>query len=259
MTNPAVVTSNPKPLISHAELPMTSPDIHSALPYATSSSPMSNLRHGANYDVHEPDHVSVPFAGQSRMQLSISGCANARVRIDRDATELVTVLSDGLPTRVRTTSTEVRLSWPMTFGSWLRTALSGGLRDIEIVLHPAVEWTLMVRGGLSHFEADLTAGKVARIDINGGLSNARFDLPAPTSPVPVHVTGGISELTLRRPVETAVSLAISGGVSMLHLDDQQFGSIGGGAHLVSGFAQGDAPRYALEVRGGASGVCVGAH
>jgi hypothetical protein len=91
------------------------------------------------------------------------------------------------------------------------------------------------------------------------MSHAHFDLPTPTSPVPVRVAGGVSELSLRRPAETGVSLAIRGGVSTLHLDDQEFGSIGGGSRLVSGAVHGDTPRYAVEISGGASGVCVTGH
>jgi hypothetical protein len=194
------------------------------------------------------------------MQLTIlSGAADARVRIDPTATELISITTDGIEARLRITPTELRVSWPKTFSSWLRSALSGVHHDIEIVLHPAVEWSLSVRGGLSRFDADLAAGKLARIDISGGMSDARFNLPVPTSPVPVRVSGGVSQFNLRRPAQTGVSLEISGGVSTLHLDDQQFGSIGSGSRLVSGVVHGDTPRYSVEINGGASGVCVTGH
>jgi hypothetical protein len=53
---------------------------------------------------------------------------------------------------------------------------------------------------------------------------------------------------------SAVALAVSGGISALVLDDQEFASIGGEARLSSGSALGDTPRYAVEIGGGASAL-----
>jgi predicted nucleotidyltransferase len=47
---------------------------------------------------------------------------------------------------------------------------------------------------------------------------------------------------------------VSGGISALVLDDQEFASIGGEARLSSGSALGDTPRYAVEIGGGASAL-----
>jgi hypothetical protein len=229
-------------------------DIHAALPSHSPNAPHS-------FAPGDSDAISVPYAGQTSMQLTIaSGKADARIRIDPNATELMTIHgADGAMPRVRVSAGELRVSWPMTFGSWLSAAFTGAFRDIEIVLHPAVEWALQMSGGLARFEADLTAGKIARIAVSGGISNARFDLPAPTATVPVRVSGGVNQLTLSRPVGARVSLAIGGGVAALHLDDQMFGAVGGGLRLNSGVVRGDTPRYAVEVSGGACGLWVTAH
>jgi len=199
------------------------------------------------------EELTVPYAGQTRMRLTIaSGLADALIRIDPDATDLVAIdHGDGTPPRLRVSASELRVSWPSTFGSWLRAALAGECRDIEIVLHPAVEWTILIRGGLSGFEADLSAGKLARVEISGGVSDARFDLPASRGIVPILISGGASDLGLRRPADTGVAVAVSGGISGLQLDDQTFEAIGGGARLATGPVRGDAPHYALELSGGA--------
>ena len=192
------------------------------------------------------------------MRLTItSGMADARVRIDPDATDLIAIdCGEGTPPRLRVSASELRVSWPATIGSWLRAALAGECRDIEIVLHPAVEWTLQIRGGLSRFEADLASGKLARLEISGGVSDARLDLPPPGAVVPIRISGGVSDLALRRPADTGVALAVSGGISGLRLDDQGFDAIGGGARLATGPVHGDAPRYAVEISGGASSLHV---
>ena len=223
---------------------MTTQEFHASHPFRTAP------YHDADTEL---GGLTVPYAGQTRMRLTItSGMADARVRIDRDATDLIAIThGEGIPPRLRVSSSELRLSWPATIGSWLRAALSGESRDLEIVLHPAAEWTLQIRGGLSHFEADLAAGKLARLEISGGVSDARFDLPTPVGVVPIRISGGASDLSLRRPAAVGVAVAVSGGISRLRLDDQGFDAIGGGARLASGPIHGDTPRYALEINGGA--------
>lgn len=210
----------------------------------------------AAYRDAEPGGFSLPYAGQTRMRLTItSGLAEARLRIDPDARGLIAIdHGAGIPPRLRVSASELRVSWPMTIGSWLRAALAGDCRDIEIVLHPAVDWTLLIRGGLSRFEADLAAGKLARVEISGGVSDACFDLPASAGLVPIRISGGASELALRRPAGTGVALAVSGGLCGLRLDDQEFHAIGGGARLATGPCHG--PHYALELSGGASNLQV---
>ena len=226
---------------------MTTEQFHASHPFCTAP------YHDADAEL---GGVTIPYAGQTRMRLTItSGLADARVRIDRDATDLIAIVyGEGVAPRLRVSSSELRLSWPTTIGSWLRAALVGDDRDVEIVLHPAVEWTLQLRGGLSRFEADLAAGKLARLEIGGGVSDARFDLPAPTRVVPIRIDGGASDLGLRRPAAVGVGVAVRGGISDLRLDDQGFDAIGGGARLATGPVHGDTPRYAVEIHGGASGV-----
>jgi hypothetical protein len=237
---------------TYKELAMTDHDVHdfhAAHPYRTPR--RADLGPGLG-------SLTIPYTGQTRMRLTItSGMSDARVRVDPDATDLIAIdCGEGSPPRLRVSASEVRLSWPITIGSWLRAALAGEDHDIDLVLHPAVEWTLLTRGGLSRFEADLTAGRLARLEIGGGVSDVRLDLPAPRAVVPVRVSGGASELGLRRPAATGVSLAVHGGISWLCLDDQRFDAIGGGAQLVTGIIGPNAPGYAVEISGGASGLLV---
>lgn len=206
----------------------------------------------------EFDRLGVPYAGQTRMQLTItSGMAGAHLRVDPQATDLIAIdCGDGTPPRLRVSGSELRVSWPLTFEAWLRTVLAGGDHDLEIVLHPAVEWAVQIRGGLSHFEADLACGKLARLEISGGVSDVHLDLPAPAAVVPIRISGGASQLALRRPADSGVTVAVSGGISDLALDTQSFDAIGGNARLATGAVQGD--RYAVEISGGASGLHIAA-
>jgi len=105
-------------------------------------------------------------------------------------------------------------------------------------------------------QLDRPSIKLARLGISGGISDAHLDLPPPGAVVPIRISGGVSDLALRRPADTGVALAVSGGISGLRLDDQGFDAIGGGARLATGPVHGDAPRYAIDISGGASSLHV---
>jgi hypothetical protein len=206
----------------------------------------------------ELEQTRVPYDGQTRMRLTISsGLANARIVIDPTARDLIAIESgDGPRPQIRVAAGEIALRWRVSFGDWLRDVFTAGLDDLAIVLHPAVEWTIAIRGGLSHLACDLSAGAVARIDIAGGCSDVQLDLPLPTAIVPISISGGASHVGLRRPAEAGVTVGVGGGISMLRLDDRGFDAIGGAARLDTGHVAGGTPHYELSIRGGASDLAI---
>jgi hypothetical protein len=125
---------------------MTTQQFHASDPFPT-----------APYDDIALEGLTVPYAGQSRMRLTItSGMADAHIRIDRDATNLIAIDCCGsVAPRLGVSASELRVSWPATIGSWLRAALAGECRAVEIILHPAVEWTILIRGGRRRPHPDL--------------------------------------------------------------------------------------------------------
>lgn len=207
------------------------------------------------------DDLRVPYHGQARMRLALpSGLAHGFIVIDPAAQDLIAIqCGDDLSPRLRVVAGEISLTWRMSFGDWLRGALRPYDRDVAIVLHPAVEWALSIRGGLAHFELDLSAGTVSRIDIHGGCSDVRFELPLPGTAVPIRIAGGACRLVVQRPAETGVALAASGGMAALRLDDQRFDAIGGSARLETRNLAPGAPRYELQLTGGAAELAIERH
>ena len=74
--------------------------------------------------------------------------------------------------------------------------------------------------------------------------------------VPVRMSGGASEVKLRRPAGTEARAEVSGGASQLIFDDQSLGAVGGRAVLASGGFAAAADRYEIRFTGGASQVTV---
>jgi hypothetical protein len=207
----------------------------------------------------DPDSSRVPYDGQTRMRLAISpGLTHARIVIDPAARDLLAIdCGDGPLPRIQLAGGELALTWRHSFGDWLRDVFMPGLGDVAIVLHPAVEWTVAFRGGLSAIDLDLSAGTVARIDIAGGCSDVLLDLPAPAAVVPIRISGGASHVGVRRPAETGVGLDVAGGIAMLRLDDRSLDAIGGAAQLDTGDVAREVPHYELTIAGGASDLSIG--
>lgn len=199
------------------------------------------------------DDLRVPYAGQTRMRLDVPGFAHGAIVIDPQAQDLIAVdHGDGPPPQLRVTGNAIALSRRTSFGDWLLSVLRPWSSHATIVLHPAVEWSLAIHGGLAHGQLDLAAGAVARVDIHGGCSDVQLDLPRAEAPVSVRIFGGASQLVLRRPADLGVALATSGGICALRLDDQRFDAIGGEARLHTH----GAPRYELQIHGGASHLAI---
>ncbi len=73
--------------------------------------------------------------------------------------------------------------------------------------------------------------------------------------MPVRVHGGASHVVVRRPAGTPVRASVPSGLSVMTMDDQQFGSVGGPSVLHTAGWTG-AAGYDLEVTGGASNLVV---
>lgn len=201
-----------------------------------------------------PDPLTVPYTGQSRMILGITGgLANARLHVDPHARHLLRVdVGFGEPPYLRATDDEVRLEFARWSRGWWRL-FSGPVDAPLIVLHPSVAWRIQIHGGLANVCAELADGVVAGVEVSGGVSDVELQLPRPSLPAPIRVRGGASCLRLSRPADVGVAVAVRGGIASLRLDTNHFGAIGGGARLVTG-PVGAGAHYDLALDGGASDV-----
>jgi hypothetical protein len=135
--------------------------------------------------------------------------------------------------------------------------LMWGRTSASITISPSVAWAIDIDGGVSHWDGDLRNVDLAGIDVRGGLSHVNLQLPRPAGSVRVHVSGGASSLTLRRPIGVGARVQIGGGVSKLALDDQVFGAVGGPVALETPEYSTDGDRYTVEIGGGASKITIG--
>jgi len=93
-----------------------------------------------------------------------------------------------------------------------------GVAAVDIRLHPDVRWTLRVLGGANDELIDLREGRLAGLDIAGGVSLAEVTLPRPEGVVPVRMTGGAGQLRLHAPTGVPVRVQAGSGAGTVTVD-----------------------------------------
>jgi DNA-binding MarR family transcriptional regulator len=136
--------------------------------------------------------------------------------------------------------------------SWL------GARDIsaQLTLSSALPWSIEIRRGVSHLDADLRELQIHAIEINGGASESELSLPRPRGTSTLKVLGGASRLSIRRPRNSAAQISVRGGASSLAFDSQRLGAVGGATRLSTPGWDTASDRWSIEVTGGASDLSV---
>ena len=134
--------------------------------------------------------------------------------------------------------------------------LGGQQRAAEVTLNVAIPWQIAIQGGASDVSAELGGLDLASLVVKGGVSSIRLELPMPSRVVPIRISGGASEIIVRRPVGVAAQAHLKGWVSTFVFDDQTFSNIGNNVRLQSSGFEPTAPYYDIEVASSASMVTI---
>lgn len=134
--------------------------------------------------------------------------------------------------------------------------LGGKQRAAEVTLSTAIPWQIVIQGGASDIIAELGGLDLAALLVKGGLSSSRLELPAPSGVVPIRISGGALDLTVRRPAGIAARVHLKGWVSKFVFDDQTFSNVGNDVRLQSHGFELTAPYYDIEVASSASMVTI---
>jgi DNA-binding MarR family transcriptional regulator len=132
----------------------------------------------------------------------------------------------------------------------------GGQRAAEVTLNTAIPWQIVIQGGASDVTAELGGLNLASLEVKGGLSSIRLALPTPSGVVPIHISGGASEIIIRRPAGVATRAHLKGWVSTFDFDDQSFNDMGNNVWLQSTGFDPTAPHFDIEVASSASMVTI---
>ena len=193
---------------------------------------------------------TAPLEGVESGRLVFSSWASRLIlRADAAMDELYRASFEGPVPDVKVVRGTVTFRYPRRLRLFDRSK-----QGAEVVLNAAVPWRIELRGGASEVVAELGGLDLSGLEVSGGASSFRVDLPEPSGTVPVRIAGGASEIAVRRPAGTAARVRLKGWASQLTFDDQTFGAVGSDVRLQSPGYEDAAGRYDVEVSGSASDV-----
>jgi DNA-binding MarR family transcriptional regulator len=193
--------------------------------------------------------MSATALGQQVRMVAETSASRLTVAGGTDADELIHASFEGPPPEVRAADGVVTVRYR-------RRALDFRSRAARIALNPRVPWSFEVDGGLTDLEADLRSLQFEGLAVRGGANHLSLRLPRPDGSARLAISGGASNARIERPVGTAVSLRVRGGVSHLTFDDQRLQAATGDTHLQSSDFADAAARYEIELSGGVNHLTV---
>jgi DNA-binding MarR family transcriptional regulator len=175
------------------------------------------------------------------------------VRVGEGIAELYQARFEGPLPDVKTQDGVVTIRYPRRL--WV---MGGEKRAAEVTLSVAIPWQILIQGGASEITAELGGLDLNGLEVKGGSSMIRLDLPTPSGVVPIRISGGASDVTVRRPPGVAARAHLKGWVSTFVFDDQYFSNVGNDVRLQSTGFELTAPYYDIEVASSASTVTISA-
>src|SRR5215213_6553983 len=199
----------------------------------------------------EGEIFSAPLLDLERGRLVVfSAISRLTLRTAERMAELYQARFEGTVPDVKAKDGVVTIRYPRR----LVGLLGGQQRAVEVTLNVAIPWEIAIQGGASDITAELGGLDLAGLEVKGGASSIRLELPVPSGVIPIRISGGASEIIVRRPVGVAVRAHLKGWVSTFVFDHQTFSDMGNNVRLQSADFEPTAPYYDIEVASSASMV-----
>ena len=193
---------------------------------------------------------SAPMSELENARLVVScGISRLTVRADQKIAELYQARFEGPLPHVKIKEGVVTMRYP-------RSLLGLGEKQgaAQVALNVAIPWRIVVQGGAAEVVAELSGLDLAGLEVKGGFNMIRLDLPAPSGMVPIRISGGAPEITMRRPTDVPVRVHFKGWVSALLFDEQTFS--GAGVRLQSPDFDQTAPCYDIDITSYANTISI---
>jgi DNA-binding MarR family transcriptional regulator len=193
-----------------------------------------------------------PRVDQESGRLVVScGISRLSLRVDDGMDELYHARFHGQLPKVKTKEGLVTIRYP-------RRLLGLGEKQgtADVALSAAIPWQIVIQGGAAEVAAELSGLDLAGLEVIGGFGMIHLALPTPSGVVPLHIKGGASEITVRRPVGVAAQIILKGWVPELVFDDQKMSGVGNKIRLQSPGFDPAAPRYDIKVTSYASKLTI---
>jgi DNA-binding MarR family transcriptional regulator len=180
-----------------------------------------------------------------------SGISTLSVRADAGIGDLYRANFQGAVPSVTVKDGVVTIRYPRRL-----LGLVGEQREAEVKLNTAIPWHITIQGGASEVDARLGSLNLVGLEVKGGLSTINLELPVPPEVVPIRISGGASEIKIRRPAGVPVRVHLKGWASSFVFDDQTFSNVGSNVWQQSTNFDPAVPYFDIEVASSVSSVTI---
>jgi DNA-binding MarR family transcriptional regulator len=195
---------------------------------------------------------SAPLGDLNSAQLLVtSGISELTLRADGAMPALYQARFEGPVPEVKAVNGVVTIRYPRRL--W---PLDRKQHVAEVTLSAAIPWQIVIRGGAAQIIAELGNLDLTGLEVHGGLSSSRLELPVPRGEVPIQINGGASDITVRRPAGVDARVHLKGWASTFIFDDQMFSAVGNDVRLQSPGYDAASRRYNIEVNSSVSMVTI---
>jgi hypothetical protein len=140
---------------------------------------------------------------------------------------------------------------PARFAFWKRRQGTGA-----ITLSTTPTWHIEIRNGATECSFDLQELILTGLAVIDGAYRVELNLGTPRGIVPIHISSGAADVTIRRPAGTAPQLVMNGGAAHQRLDDRFALLVNDGEIWQTPNYATAADRYDITVVGGASKLSI---
>lgn len=197
------------------------------------------------------DSASAPLGAVAGGRLVLIDGARLLIRASDDMTDLYQMRFEGPTPEVKVAAGEVTMRYPRRL--W---GLSGSKRAAEVALNASIPWQIVIQGSGMDLTADLEKLDLRELEVKGGGSMIRLNLPAPAGVTPVRISGGGSAITVRRPADVAARVHLKGHASVVVFDDHTYLGMGANAMLHSADFTTTGPHYSFDIASAASEITI---
>jgi DNA-binding MarR family transcriptional regulator len=191
----------------------------------------------------EGEVFSAPLEGQQSGRLVVScGISRLTVGADKAIAGLYQARFEGPLPRVKSKDGVVTIRYPQRL-----LGLGEKQGQAVVALSVVIPWRMVIQGGAAEVVAELGGLNLAGLEIKGGFSMIRLDLPVPSGVVPIQIMGGAPEITVHHPVGVATRVHLKGWVPELVFDDQTISGAGNNMRLQSTGFDPTVPYYDIEI------------
>jgi DNA-binding MarR family transcriptional regulator len=194
--------------------------------------------------------LDAPRTGVTVGRLHLAAVGDTTIDADATMTELYRAHVQGTPPQIDVDGGDVTVR-PRRF-----PLFGWGHRSLRLTLSAAIPWDIDIAQGAYKLSAELSAVEVRSFVIKGGASRIDLAVGRPSGAVPIRITGGVSNVVVRRPRGVPIEMRLRGGVSRASVDGHELGPAAGNVVWRTPGMREDADRYVVEVLGGVSRLSV---